>query len=476
MMDKLPLELLLAVTKLLHKHYKKALRLVSKRLLVVVTPQVFDSVYLSHDPADLDKAKSVFMSHASLINTIVLHPMCHVGIRKGKYRVYVKREHGLPAGRAIYGWRFEEHLNIAWRTFLDQQRLMSPKNNMPMFESVFRAILQGSPNLRKLIITNRKRHAVPDIEKFCRLKDCLMPLESHAIFNPTPMQCSDNTTVYSQGPEFICLEKGPLPKILNTISASGSNLRELIVEHGTERAVDSLIRTAMQTFLSFTESCAIESLMSNLTKLRLILDNRQHSRQPHSHRRVEIAFNTRAVARKLASARNLERLSLSIVNCRIEDHYRKSPSMFHYILHDCRFPKLQVFILDGCAMEIEEIMDFLVASPRLRHLVLASCVLNGSYWASLVELIKAKTYLTALSLEHVRGHSRFGNEISARYFDYDDALEKFMFRGGPNPFVSRPKLQSNDQWVDYDKIWRSPNDHTISSAERKVDWYHEKYF
>ena len=475
-MEQLPLELLLDLLKLLPKKDKKALRLVSKSFSALASPQVFDSVYLSFRHVDILKAASAFKYYASSINAIVLHPLVYPPIRRLEYRDVAKSELDLT-GRLPYGWHFEEHVTMGFNSLSDLRRPAVVDETTRMFKLLLRALLQRAGNPKRLVLTDRKRYADFKLAKFCRWKDCPIPKDMHQIFEVTPSQYVSNN--YSVNPG----ENIPT-WMSDAILDSGSHLRELVVEQG--RTVESLTRTTMQTFLNFIERLHEEAdLMSNLTKLKLTVDDREvaidHSRpmyrisyrpvvkSRHYKRSDPVKLSTRKVAKHLAVAKNLEKLSLTVVNCDIEKYVDRSPSMFYYILHGCRFPKLQTFVLDGCSMEGDEIMEFLDGSPDLQHLVLASCSLQKWRWTFLAARIKAKTHLTALSIEHVLGRSWPRENYNRRFVSDDDGFERFLLHGGPNPLVCR-------SWVEYGKKWRPPFDAAITGAKRKVDWYHENYF
>ena len=474
MMEQLPLELLLGVLKLLPKKDKKTLRLVSKSFSVVASPQVFDSVYFSFRKADIFKAASAFKYYETSINTIVLHPLVYSPMRRLEYRDWAKYKLGLT-DRLPYGWHFEEHITMGFNSLSDLRQSAIMSETTRMFKLLLRALLQRLRNPKKLVLTDRKRYAEFKMAKFCRWENCPIPKEMHKIFEPTPLLYASNTRNHSLKPG----ENIPT-WMSDAILDSGSHLRELVVEQG--RAVESLTRTTMQSFLSFTEKLHEKAdLMSNLTKLKLTvddcevaIDNSRPMYRPavkgrHCRRSDAVKFSTRKVAKHLAVAKNLEKLSLMIVNCDFKKHVDCSPSMFHYILHGCRFPKLQVFVLDGCAMQRDEIMEFLDGSPDLQHLVLASCSLQRWKWATLAERVKANMHLAALSLEHVLGRIWPREDYHRRFVDHDDGIERFLLHGGPNPLVCR-------SWGEYQKKWRSPTDAAVTEAKRKVDWYHENYF
>ena len=466
-----PLELLLDIIELVPRKDKKSLRLVSKLFSEVATPLVFDSIYLSHNLEDLINAQLALDKYVSSINTIVLSPIEYTPLIKRKYKTWVKRELGLT-GRSPYGWHVEEHIALGFKT-LEILTRNSSRSSRDLLETLFHAILRGSSNLRKIVITNRKRCEKFPMAKYCCWEDCGLPTEKHEAFQLSPMQCSDHHT------QSYPLYRGFLmPWIPILISESGLMLRELIVEH--ERTSNSFILTSTQAFLSFTESLIKRpDLISNLTSLKLSVDDGVIAygvlnNGYHMHRGV-MEFSTRMVAKHLACANKLEKLSLKIINCSIKKHANRSPSMFHYLLHGCRFPKLRIFVLDGCAMESKDIMDFLDGSPELRHLVLASCWLQGSCflrganWAPLAEVIKAKMHLTSLSMEHLLGHSPNFLDYGTRSVDRDDAVEKFLLHDGPNPFAYTTEEE-------YEKLWRPVKDAAVTEVTQKVDWYHETYF
>ena len=436
---------------------------------MIVTPQVFGSVYLSIDKEDVIKAQHVLDKYASAINTIVLCPMFFGYLVKEKYRDWVKRRFGLP-GPLTYNSCFEEHINMSYET-LNTARDMT--RNSDLLQSILRAILNEAPNVKRVVMTDQKRSQDFNLAGYCCRQDCIIPAGQHRIFYPAPMANILVTTKFAQHTQS---EERVIKSVLDAVSDSGRKLRELIVEY--RKPWDSGVQTAMYPFLSFTEQLIQRTdLMSNLTTLKLCVDDHKLGSKGYCQR-IRSNFSTRMVAKNLICAKNLQRLSLTLINCYIEDYYDLAPSIFHYLLHGCCFPKLQILVLDDCAMGCNEFMDFLETSPQLRCLVLASCALKwGESWTTLAELIKAKTHLTSLSMDHVRGPLRDGPELSARYFDHDGGLEKFMFHGGPNPFACEPDSSSGSGWWEqWERIWQAPTPAAKAECERKLAWYHRKYF
>ena len=274
-----------------------------------------------------------------------------------------------------------------------------------------------------------------------------MPREMHAMFRLTPLQ--------SDG----CMHGQELtPCLFTTISASSVKMKELIMEptgtqfHRFRMAVHTLCLLACQM-------PPMTIFMSNLTKLRLEIDQRDNNR-PHT-------FRTGIVARHLSHARNLECLFLEINRYRYVHDSRPAPSTLHLTLGGCEFPELRTLVLAGHKIVGDEVLPLLASSSGLKHLVLESCQLEGYLWKHLVEKIKARTQLEALHMNILTGGFEVVGEWH-HYADYHGEVGNYLFRDGPNPFSINAMARYIDEW--YFSKYR---DHPPPS---KAEEYYNKHF
>ena len=431
----LPLEVLNNVLQSLPKKDLKHLRLVCVSLIDKVAPFLFDSVFISLDPLDLEKAGLVLETFASTIKTVIISPVAYKKLTRQEYRVRVFALKSVV--RCPPRSRFDEHIKRGYREYCTVQERTSQSDSHSRILHMFGAVLARAPCLKKVIITHRHRNTSltgQELVKYCRYKTCSMPAEMHEMFRVGPLLSQDilysptlNTVIYM------------------ALTASGPKMAELVLEHHRvlfpfSAAIDSFLLYEELLPRSFTS-------LSKITRLRLHVDQTQ-GRSP-------VLFRTGIVAQQLFNAVNLQHLYLGAV--RYNDDWRfavPSESIFYYLLNGCRFRKLQTFVLDGCEMQGDELLPFLRASPDLKDLVLWDLSLADYTWKDLIASIKADTRLRVLIMDSLTNgglETEHLNHPALRpklpcYVDCADDIAKYYFGDGPNPFADDTLERYIEKW------------------------------
>ena len=431
----LPLEVLNIVLRSLPKKDLKQLRLVCVSLVDKVAPFLFDSMFISLDPLDLEKAVLVLETFASMIKSVIISPIAYEQLTRQQYR---DRVMFLKSGvRCPPRSRFNEHIQQGYREYCIVQERASQPDGLHRLLHLFGTILGNAPCLKQVIITHRRRNtnlSGQELAKYCRYKTCGMPAEKHDMFRVDPFQSHDG---------FYSPNLGTLVYI--ALTASGPKMAELILDHQNgmypfSAAIDTF--HLLDGFLPrpFTA-------LSKLTKLKLHV-NKSRDISP-------VLFRTGIVAQQLSYAVNLQHLYLGAIRC--NDNWRfafPSKSMFYYLLNGCRFNKLQTFVLDGCEMQGDELLPFLKTSSDLEELVFCGLSLADYTWRDLIAEIKAYTRLRVLIMDCLTdGGLETGHHYDPilrpklpYYVDCANDVNEFYFGDGPNPFAADTLEKCIEKW------------------------------
>ena len=413
----LPLELFQDVARRLSRKDLKALRLVCKQCSQNLSPYLFDSVFLSMDPQDLDKTQHVLEHSMSSIKVVIVSPLNYAKLtRRGyKYRVAVLK----GRDRLPYRSRFDEHLKIGYRFYENVQKRSSEDGVGDRLQRLLRTLLETALNLKKVVLTHRHSYIdLSDLElaKYCRWKTCSMSRELHSMFRLTPFQSTSGG------------RSADLSDALATIiSNSNPNMKEIIMERSNtgygrfSMGVGSLLALDHLT-------PHMTNFMANLTKLRFNMDQIYDGQM--------VVFSGGLVARQLVHAQNLEHLFLEMGYLNYGMFSRTTASEFHVVLGGCHYPKLQTFVLINCNVHGDEALKFIRKSPWLKHLVLYVCRLKAYLWRHFLEDIKKYMQLEALHMNLLSGGFETLSNQPHTYNDYDGDIEKFLFHDGPNPFTA----------------------------------------
>lgn len=433
----LPVELVQQILKKLPRRDLKSLRLSSKALAEQVTYLTFNAVFLSPDPVDIEKTAWVFASFKSSITTLILSPFFFDDItvakykrcveRGGQYKSYLQTFPSATPFRFPYRSRFAEHIKMGYEDLKSRRRI----DHIPT-RQLLCSILQHAHNVRKLVITDRRRAMDlkgRELAKFCRWEDCTIPPDMHAMFRPTPAQAKEDGR-----PDI-------LTAFYKVVFKNGSRLRELSVEQ-TEIEYSGYRLAARDIFgrLDFdphakaftaTSTLQAKTFLATLTTLKLDVDAK-----PYEYERpIYCVF--RELAGYLAQAQNVEVLALRILTCGDNEETPSTyASSFDRILRDCHFPRLRRFSLSDCSMTYDDLLAFLTSSPKINTLSLHSCVLNTACWMHLLEYIKERSQIKTLSLHDINGRFGLNDEFGLLFNDNNGSIESFLLRNGPNPFDS----------------------------------------
>ncbi|KAG6994073.1 hypothetical protein G7Y79_00047g082990 [Physcia stellaris] len=438
----LPVELVQQILKKLPRRDLKSLRLTSKALAEQATYLTFNAVFLSPDPVDIEKTARVFATFKSSITTLILSPFFIGELTLAQYKRCVERGGQFKSYletfplhmplRFPYRSRFAEHIKMGYEDLKSRRQVEHTPTRQLLC-----SILQHAHNIRKLIITDRRRAmdlTGLELAKFCRWEDCTIPPDMHAMFRPTPAQAKEDW-----GPDI-------LTAFYKVVFKNGSRLRELSVEQ-TEKEYSGYRMTARDIFgrLDFdpharasttTSTLQAKTFLATLTTLKLDVDAKPYK---YEH---PIYCVFRELAGYLAQAQSVEVLALRVLTCG-DDEETLCPyaSSFDRILRDCHFPRLRTFSLSDCSMTYNDLLAFLTSSPNISTLSFHSCILTTACWMHVLEYIKERSQIRTLSLHDIEGRFGVNGEFGLVFNDDNGSVENFLLRNGPNPFDSE-RLQA----------------------------------
>ena len=448
----LPIELVQDVLCRISRKDIKNVRLVSKTLAKAAAPFCFDSIFLSVDPLDLEKAKYVLNSFTSMIKTLIIPPLRYANLGEAIYGECVQALGRLGHSEATYK-QIKKHIKQGYKDYSSLQERSSHSRAQQEMLTCLRVALETSPNLKEVVLTHRRRYTELtglELAKFCSVEECDFPVETHALLRLSPHQSHlglDSPDVSDASSSIIMF--------------GGSRTRELIMEPGGTPFVRFQVRMESDFAALFPVTACrdVTNFMSSLTRLRFGLDTYWI---PNPRRK-------RMMASMLAHARELEYLFLDGLLGYLHDPAKPTESSFHYMLHGCGFPKLRVFVLGNSAMDGDELLPLLNYWPLLKRLVIDDCLLRGHRWEYLIEGIKLNTRLDDLFMDALweAEYGPQGDEKLLYYADCAGDINDFVFHDRPNPFSVEDRKRYKDMW------W---SDRRYRESSMRVKEYYERYF
>ena len=380
----LPPELLSNVAQHLPRKDLKHLRLTCRRLAEHVIPFLFNSVFLSFDPLDLELAELALIYYPRQIRSVVVSLLPFEELTDKQYRDGVRLVRNREFDRLPQRYRFKKHMTLGYEECERLQQRRTQPNPMSKMQELFQMALTVVPNIRALVITHRHRFNETDLAAYCPFETCPMSPEQHELFRPT------------------CWE--------------------------TNQGRPS------QDISGFLFSTAASGLVANLVKLRVDLD---HLCSPASN-----IAQSKYVATFLSQAHNLECLFLQTFSAisRSAERYARHyyiPGARHRLscfLNRYQLPRLRVLILNKGELFRDELLTCLKNLPGLRHLIIEQCLLRGYLWQDLIEKIRMQYHLESLGLSHLMGGFYMNPPWASPYMDYCDEVQRYLLDGEPNPF------------------------------------------
>ncbi|KAL8829957.1 MAG: hypothetical protein Q9191_001712 [Dirinaria sp. TL-2023a] len=400
----LPYELLRQVVQHLSRRDLKQLRSTCRQLAEQIVPFLFDSVFLSTDPYDLEQAERAIISYRQQIRSVLVSVVAYNELTRLDYykKVRLQRKKGsfhLPPHS-----RFDQHMQHNYKRYCTLQNKSAQPGCTSKLEELLRMVINTAPQISTITITPRSRFNELELANCCRWKTCPLPPEAHAMFRIMPLHSYKKIKF---------LDLSPLLLIIGSSGATG--LRAMVMDSFPFFQISNGTFGRLEGRIS-----QVSAFLANLAKLRLTLDYR-HIEQTRLAR-------PGAVARFLSQARNLECLYLENFSHR-SDIYPTEPNRLRD-LGVCQLPKLRVLILRQGEMSGDEILRSLKTLPRLKHLVLEYCALEGYLWKVLIEKIKMQHHLESLRLCFIRGYAL----LEWPYVDYCGEVKRYLVGDGPNPF------------------------------------------
>lgn len=405
----LPAELLEHILVYLSKGDLKRIRFVSKNLAEIAVPFLFNSVFLSRDVSDLEKAERFLASFITTVTTAVVCPLKYANLSRRRYEKLVACR-SKPFDKLDC---FDDHIEAGYRQYSIANQRTAQASLRTRMEELLRQVVREGPKFRKLVVTHRSSYRVmsdKEVKSYCCRDPCPIPLPSHNLFRLTPLQSMISANDSNIG-----------RPLLSVLGESNLRIKEFIMDPCRARV--GFFKLPIDTFVQSPATLKqMSHFLGSLTKLRLDLDE-QFQGKPH-------LFSTGIVTRQLRHAQNLQCLFLDL----------RSPgyleTTFCDTLEGCEFSKLRVLILCRYTLEGDELVTFLKHSPRLKHFVLQSCWLEGYFWKDLIEDIKVNTKLESIHLNALYEgfEAASGMEQTDWYVDSNDDVENYVLHDGPNPF------------------------------------------
>ncbi|KAK0509697.1 hypothetical protein JMJ35_008091 [Cladonia borealis] len=418
-----PPEVLGQILAHLEKKELKQVRLVCKQLERSAVPLLFDEVYLSANPAEIEIAQKTVQNFGKSIKTVYLSAVEYEEMKWGKFKSAVGRYDSL------------EHVRLAYTNYckLCQEQ-----------EAMFRAgtyfghlcyVLRTVPNAQRLVMTDfeayysrsykpwEKRRLrlwrVGDCPAHCSIQGCACGSLEHLSLMVDPRSLLHGERASTD----------PWSLVMMGLAATGSQITELALAPLSRGYVPrgGFDNTLQQPF-------SLQEIFQRFRKLRLGF-------------RVNDGLVEKHIAQTLSAATQLK--SLCVILCWDAYNFGKrrcgGPTVFQEILGECQFPQLRSLILDGFGSTEGELVGFLRGSSRLQHLTLTKHHLTEKgRWDSCADSIQ----VALPSLEHIlihdvtSGASDVGFHGMHDHFYSHRELLGFFFQGKANPFT---RAQTRDE-------------------------------
>ncbi|KAL8992625.1 MAG: hypothetical protein Q9169_006957 [Polycauliona sp. 2 TL-2023] len=370
---KVPLEVSAIVLKFSATAELRNLRLVSRSFNQFVIPIIYKDMTLRMDTTEEDMARRSIFTHGSLVRNLELVAVTYDNMtvssfakaaRKQCLRKRVSYRPGLAQKVfRCYNVRRRAH-KAAVKSGLTHAYVLSLMANMPNLVGVEIGDGVSYPG-RGLLGSDKTYTVIPDPDSI-------------------PRSGVSNWNMLSQA-----------------LSASQAPYTKLAVETFLDSGSQPLLNILQGPRLG-----GVLNLATRLTTLRLDLDFYQAN-----------PWKLSLLARVLSQATNLEALYLH------ETSWASIDPELGDILRGCRYPNLQVCVLDCFQSDSDDLLGFLWACQNLTDLSLRSIALNDSTWQNFAPKLKSVLPL----LEYIE----LTNEV---YTWYRLFVFEYFFCDGPNPF------------------------------------------
>ena len=441
----LPLELRNLVFQDLTKSELKVARLVCKSFDQAAIPFLFDEVFVAARYSDLKIADLVASHFGGYLKTITLS---FVGYKPLSLREY--RRQAQPKKALQY---FNAHLHYAYEMYCKVGTDILEINESGELLAKVSLILNKSPNIRKMMITNcgnddmyytfRPHNHDPWKEnELCPFKTCKLSVSDHLSFYLRPI------SPYQAAPN-------PLHVAMLAMSAAKTTITELAMLHQSqERSPHESFLTRNAFEMTTQQSYHLTLQLQSLTKLRMRL----------SDRRGGIVISKpragRPIAEALSSAVNLQSLFIEGVRSELAFGHDTTTTMSSF-LGGCEFPRLRSLILASMSLTEYELDDFLKTSPCLKYLTLQFCALTVGSWETLAIRLRSALRLKSVMFDSLTGG--FSGLQEGSYYDmnYHMVENFFLHNGKKNPFTK----VAMDLWYENNSETRSAINKALSSEK-----------
>ena len=425
---RLPPELQSLVCQELTKPELKVARLVCKSFDQAAIPFLYDEIFVAARYRDLEIADLVTSRFGTHVKTITLSFVEYDDISMGAY--YNRTERSTRTFPRTNG-----HLAHAFGVYSRKQEETLELIHSPEFMAKLCVILRRSPNTRRMILTDCGNHCdgldlyyASELhphdpwskDELCPFKGCQLSDSDHLRFHVRP------SPPYNMIPN-------PFHLAMLAIATAKSTITELAVIHDSPESCQTeysfLTKAAFMMTIELSYCLTLQ--FQHLSKLRIRLSEEEEGEEEEAQ--AHDSHTSSPIAKALSSAVNLESLfiegDVSDFNPR-----RGRLTTMSCFLGGCQFPKLSSLILRSMDSKEVELLEFLQASPDLKHFTLIDFTLVIGSWET-----TAQTIRTALRLKSILFHQLYDglpDLVIQTYCSNDHHLvEDFFLHNGKSPFT-----------------------------------------
>ena len=418
----LPPEILGLALSLLPKVDLKKARLVSKAWERAAVPSLFDEVFMSPNPADLNTAEIMIDQFACHIRTLTFSAVYYRAMSWTAYQ----REAPFDFPQSVSPRVRNLHMRYGHQNYCRvRNEQMEVLERGTCLAHLCRA-LRTLPNLQRLVLKDLGSEPPGSFDNpYCEgLEKRLEPCSINEC-RVSPMHHLDFLLRPDSG--FSHAVTSPWNLTMLALWTVGFPVKEIAVKSWVNLPMKSFVNAAKRPY-------ELALLFKSLTKLRLHL--RMDPEDP-----VGIYCSREGlVARALSGAKSLQYLHIRTqIDPLLGNPELKTP--FQASLGSCQFPKLRSLILHSYESTMEELLTFLGASEQLQRISLIHYELLSGTWEQAADWMRRISTLREADIDHLSGG--WGPDSPVALFDngeYTDNfghVEDFFLRQGPNPFSDK---------------------------------------
>ena len=448
----LPPELQNLVCRDLVKAELKVARLVCKSLDQAAIPFLFDEVFVAARYRDLEIADLVASRFGTYVKTMTLSFVEYEDLSMGEWyeRTYPRR----TDRNTRTSPRSNGHLAHAFGVYSRIREETLEIIHSGDFMAKLCVILRKSPNTRRMTFTDCGNYCDDNYcggndpyfasklhphdpwskDELCPFKGCQLSDSDHLRFHVRP------SPPYNMTPN-------PFHLAILAISTAKSTITEFAMIHDsrTSCCTEHSFLTKAAFVIPMELSCCLNLQLEHLSKLRIRLGEEEEEEE-EEEAQAQNSHASSPIAKALSSAVNLE--SLFIEGGFADFNFRRgSLTTMSCCLGGCQFPLLKSLILRSMNSKEDELLEFLKASPDLKHITLVEFTLVEGSWETTAQTIRSTVRLESILFDQLSGQiPDLADEI---YYSVDrQSVDDFFLHNGKNPFTKEAMSLGYREYVE----------------------------